>query len=186
MKKQHKQALIGLAVSAAGFVASYLLENMATPHRITAEGILLRAAMAPACMCVGFTLGIVLGFIVKVTRTIYVKWETHCLRRRREEERREKRRWEAMAQYGQAIPTSPAGQPNGQPGYAEATSYRPDPLRFGVDPPKQSRFNLGKLVVIGLCVAYILYPGDFIPDFIPVIGYGDDLMAAFVGVKQLL
>lgn len=71
----------------------------------------------------------------------------------------------------------------------DAPPYRPEPMRSSFDPPKQGggvRFNLGKIAVIVVCVAYIVFPLDFIPDFIPILGYGDDFIAGLVALKQLV
>lgn len=46
--------------------------------------------------------------------------------------------------------------------------------------------GMGKLVVVVLCLVYIVFPIDFIPDFIPVLGWGDDLVAAIIGLKALI
>jgi uncharacterized membrane protein YkvA (DUF1232 family) len=37
-------------------------------------------------------------------------------------------------------------------------------------------------LVVGLIVAYLISPVDLIPDFIPVIGYLDDLLLAPLGI----
>jgi uncharacterized membrane protein YkvA (DUF1232 family) len=46
--------------------------------------------------------------------------------------------------------------------------------------------GLGKLVVVGLCIAYIVFPIDFIPDVIPVLGWGDDVVAGIIGLRALI
>ncbi len=50
------------------------------------------------------------------------------------------------------------------------------------EPPKP---KLNKYLILGLCIAYILFPLDFIPDIFPVVGWGDDLAAGVIGVKAL-
>jgi uncharacterized membrane protein YkvA (DUF1232 family) len=42
-----------------------------------------------------------------------------------------------------------------------------------------------KWLVIVLCAIYIVSPIDFIPDVIPVLGWGDDVVAGIVGLRQL-
>jgi uncharacterized membrane protein YkvA (DUF1232 family) len=37
-------------------------------------------------------------------------------------------------------------------------------------------------IIISLVVAYVLSPIDFIPDFIPIIGYLDDLLLVPIGI----
>jgi uncharacterized membrane protein YkvA (DUF1232 family) len=44
----------------------------------------------------------------------------------------------------------------------------------------------GKFVVMALCAAYIIFPLDFIPDFIPILGWGDDLAAGIIGLRALM
>ena len=45
---------------------------------------------------------------------------------------------------------------------------------------------VGKLVVVALCAIYILSPLDFIPDVLPVLGWGDDLAAGIIGLRALM
>ena len=48
---------------------------------------------------------------------------------------------------------------------------------------KDSRVGLGpKLLILGLA-AYFLLPIDLLPDFLPGLGYIDDLLLTFVGLK---
>jgi Protein of unknown function (DUF1232) len=46
--------------------------------------------------------------------------------------------------------------------------------------------DMKKFVVIALCVIYVICPIDFIPDFIPVLGWGDDLAAGLIGLRTLI
>ena len=46
--------------------------------------------------------------------------------------------------------------------------------------------GMGKLIIVALCIGYILFPIDLIPDFIPVLGWGDDLVAAIIGLRALI
>lgn len=39
--------------------------------------------------------------------------------------------------------------------------------------------------MMALCALYIVWPIDIIPDFIPVLGWGDDIAAAVIGLRQL-
>ena len=43
-----------------------------------------------------------------------------------------------------------------------------------------------KWLVLGLCILYIIFPIDIIPDFIPVLGWGDDAMAMFIGIQKFM
>jgi hypothetical protein len=44
----------------------------------------------------------------------------------------------------------------------------------------------GKWVVIALCVLYVISPIDVIPDVIPVLGWGDDVVAGLLGLTTAL
>lgn len=50
---------------------------------------------------------------------------------------------------------------------------------------RKSGVGMGKLVVVALCAIYIISPLDFIPDVIPVLGWGDDLAAGLIGLRAL-
>ena len=52
-------------------------------------------------------------------------------------------------------------------------------------PPEVKKGGMNKWLVIGLCALYIICPIDFIPDFIPVLGWGDDLVAAIIAVRAM-
>jgi len=43
-----------------------------------------------------------------------------------------------------------------------------------------------KWIIIAVLALYILSPIDFLPDFIPIIGWIDDLFAGFVLIMMLL
>jgi uncharacterized membrane protein YkvA (DUF1232 family) len=45
--------------------------------------------------------------------------------------------------------------------------------------------GMSKWLVMGLCALYIVCPIDVIPDFIPVLGWGDDLAAAMIGIRAM-
>jgi uncharacterized membrane protein YkvA (DUF1232 family) len=51
---------------------------------------------------------------------------------------------------------------------------------------KKSGGGGGKWVMVVLCAIYILSPLDFIPDAIPVLGWGDDVVAGLVGLRALM
>jgi hypothetical protein len=52
-------------------------------------------------------------------------------------------------------------------------------------PPDVKKKSMNKWLVIGLCALYIICPIDFIPDVIPVLGWGDDLAAAIIAVRAM-
>ena len=51
---------------------------------------------------------------------------------------------------------------------------------------KKKGGGIGKLVVIVLAAAYIICPIDLIPDVIPVLGWGDDVVAGLIGLRALI
>jgi uncharacterized membrane protein YkvA (DUF1232 family) len=43
-----------------------------------------------------------------------------------------------------------------------------------------------RFIVVALCLLYITSPIDFLPDVIPILGWGDDVVAGLVGLRTLL
>lgn len=43
-----------------------------------------------------------------------------------------------------------------------------------------------KLAIVLGCLLYVICPIDFVPDFIPLAGQADDLVAIVLGVMSLL
>ena len=82
------------------------------------------------------------------------------------------RQWKELRKPtdGQAIIVSPG----------QATAEQWEVLN---QPKPKARVN--KYVVLALCVLYILCPLDILPDFIPVLGWGDDVTAAVIGLRAL-
>ena len=68
--------------------------------------------------------------------------------------------------------------------YLDARPARAKPV-FAPEAVKKGG-GLGKFVVVALCIGYILFPIDLIPDFIPVLGWGDDVVAAIIGLRALI
>jgi uncharacterized membrane protein YkvA (DUF1232 family) len=56
---------------------------------------------------------------------------------------------------------------------------------FDATRPVKLPGGANKWLVMGLCAFYIIFPIDFIPDFIPVLGWGDDLAAAVIGLRAM-
>jgi Protein of unknown function (DUF1232) len=50
-------------------------------------------------------------------------------------------------------------------------------------PPPNSKWRMNKWVIVVLCIAWIVSPLD--GDFIPVIGWIDDLFAAYIAYRQI-
>jgi hypothetical protein len=69
--------------------------------------------------------------------------------------------------------------------YYDRRPYPTEPIRI-VMPPAKTSSMLGKIIVIAVCVGYILCPLDIIPDFIPIIGFSDDIVAGLIGLRALL
>jgi uncharacterized membrane protein YkvA (DUF1232 family) len=62
-------------------------------------------------------------------------------------------------------------------------------IRKWMEPPPPSVEKKGgaaKWIVIALCAIYIISPLDFIPDIIPGLGWGDDIVAGLIGLTTLL
>lgn len=47
------------------------------------------------------------------------------------------------------------------------------------------RFSLFTLIVLVLCLAYVLFPLDMLPDFIPFVGWIDDGVLIYLLLQQL-
>jgi uncharacterized membrane protein YkvA (DUF1232 family) len=68
--------------------------------------------------------------------------------------------------------------------YLDAASARAKPVFASGAVTKGG--GLGKFVVVALCIGYILFPIDLIPDVIPVLGWGDDVVAGLIALTTLL
>lgn len=55
-------------------------------------------------------------------------------------------------------------------------------IRLAIDP----RVSKGQKIFLGGIIAYVMSPIDIIPDFIPVIGYVDDLVLVVYGLNLIL
>jgi uncharacterized membrane protein YkvA (DUF1232 family) len=51
---------------------------------------------------------------------------------------------------------------------------------------KDSRVGLRPKLVLAGILAYVIFPTDLIPDFLPVLGQVDDLVVIFLGLKLFL
>jgi uncharacterized membrane protein YkvA (DUF1232 family) len=61
-----------------------------------------------------------------------------------------------------------------------------DKLAFGRDLMRDPRVPWRAKIIAAAVVAYVASPIDLIPDFIPVLGYVDDLLVAIIGGVLLL
>jgi uncharacterized membrane protein YkvA (DUF1232 family) len=61
-----------------------------------------------------------------------------------------------------------------------------DKLAFGRRLMRDPRVPWRAKIIAGAVVAYVASPIDLIPDFIPVLGYVDDLLVAIIGGVLLL
>jgi uncharacterized membrane protein YkvA (DUF1232 family) len=61
-----------------------------------------------------------------------------------------------------------------------------DNVRNAFESKPKAGGGAGKFVVVALCLIYIVCPIDFIPDVIPVLGWGDDVAAAIIGFRALV
>lgn len=69
---------------------------------------------------------------------------------------------------------------------AAARSLLPDTLRLVRDLAKDGTLPRGVRMSLGLLVAYLASPLDLVPDFIPVIGYADDIVVLAVVLRSVI
>jgi uncharacterized membrane protein YkvA (DUF1232 family) len=51
---------------------------------------------------------------------------------------------------------------------------------------RERRLSLGRRLVVVACAAYVLFPLDLVPDFIPVAGQVDDAIVVALGLRIAL
>ncbi|APW58636.1 YkvA family protein [Paludisphaera borealis] len=83
-------------------------------------------------------------------------------------------------------PLRPAAAPSHQPIDTRGCPPHPYFSPYPYPPAPPAKLNIGKYIAAGLCLAYIISPIDFIPDVLPLVGWGDDAVAALVGLGSLL
>ena len=69
---------------------------------------------------------------------------------------------------------------------AEAKSVVPDTLRLVRDLAKDGTLPRGVRMRLVLLVAYLVSPLDLVPDFIPVLGYADDIVVLAVVLRSVI
>ncbi len=94
------------------------------------------------------------------------------------------------------LPAMIEGWQQGRAEYEMRQAIKKNPQHAGeikkaMQPPPPSwtvkkKGGAGKWIVVALCVGYIVFPLDIIPDFIPIFGFGDDVVAAIIGLKALI
>ncbi len=70
--------------------------------------------------------------------------------------------------------------------FNEALRLLPDMLRLLRDLARDPTLPRGVRVRLGLLVAYLAMPLDLVPDFIPVIGYADDVIIASLVLRSVV
>jgi uncharacterized membrane protein YkvA (DUF1232 family) len=68
----------------------------------------------------------------------------------------------------------------------EALRLLPDVLRLITRLAADKSLAIGIRVRLGLLVAYLAFPIDLIPDFIPVIGYADDAILVCIVLRSVV
>ena len=73
----------------------------------------------------------------------------------------------------------------------EMTDDRPEglPLQLTVsEPPATPAPDAGmnKWLFLSLCLLYVAFPFDLVPDFIPFLGWGDDVVAIFLAIQKFM
>jgi uncharacterized membrane protein YkvA (DUF1232 family) len=58
--------------------------------------------------------------------------------------------------------------------------------RFTAAHTVKKRGWFGKLVLIIAAITYVFFPIDVIPDFVPLLGIADDIVAAIISLKALI
>ena len=47
------------------------------------------------------------------------------------------------------------------------------------------KLTLSDWIVLGIIAIYVIFPADVIPDFIPIVGWLDDIVAMFVAYLKI-
>jgi uncharacterized membrane protein YkvA (DUF1232 family) len=68
----------------------------------------------------------------------------------------------------------------------DALRLLPDLLRTIRRMAADPQLPLGVRVKLGLLLAYLLFPLDLVPDFLPVIGYADDVVVLALALRSVV
>jgi Protein of unknown function (DUF1232) len=60
-----------------------------------------------------------------------------------------------------------------------------EPLRRDHTTPQAAKPRINKYVLVGLAALYVAVPTDLCPDFVPVLGWGDDVAALVIGLRAM-
>lgn len=52
--------------------------------------------------------------------------------------------------------------------------------------PVIGEVNISSFVIFAIAMLYVASPIDLVPDFIPILGWIDDIIALIIGVKAIL
>jgi uncharacterized membrane protein YkvA (DUF1232 family) len=68
----------------------------------------------------------------------------------------------------------------------ESLRLLPDLVRLVTRLAKDSSLPRGVRIRLGLLLAYLACPIDLVPDFIPVLGYADDVLAVLLTLRSVI
>ena len=70
--------------------------------------------------------------------------------------------------------------------FREAKRFVPDLVRLVRDLSRDPNVGRGVRVRLWLLLAYLALPLDLVPDFIPVLGYADDLIVTAIALRSVV
>jgi len=68
----------------------------------------------------------------------------------------------------------------------ESLRLLPDLVRLITRLAKDSSQPRGVRIRLGLLLAYLAFPIDLIPDFVPVLGYADDVIVVLITLRSVI
>jgi len=68
----------------------------------------------------------------------------------------------------------------------ESLRLLPDLVRLVTRLAKDSSQPRGVRIRLGLLLAYLAFPIDLIPDFVPVLGYADDIIIVLITLRSVI
>ena len=91
------------------------------------------------------------------------------------------RQWQMIRQQAGRVGMRPE-PPAAVIGDGPTIHLTPEPI----PPVSQGNFRMNKWLFALLCLVYIVSPIDFVPDVIPVAGWGDDVVALGMAIHRLI